>query len=32
MNCWYVKPENAALFESMSHKVTDDHRWREACL
>ena len=23
---------NAAMFESMSHKVTDDHRRREACL
>ena len=32
MNCWYVKPENAAMLESMSYKVTDDHRQREACL
>jgi len=27
-----VKPENAAMLESMSCKVTDDHRRREACL
>lgn len=32
MNCLYAKPENAAMLESMSHKVTDGHRRREACL
>ena len=32
MTWLYVKPENAAMLESMAYKVTDDHRRREACL
>ncbi|MYG65772.1 MAG: recombinase family protein, partial [Gammaproteobacteria bacterium] len=32
MNCSYMKRENASMLESMAHKVTDDHRRREACL
>ena len=32
MNYLYVKPENADMLESMSYKVSDEHRQREACL